>query len=67
ARAAYDGLTEEQKALVTNLDTLTAAEAALAELSPKTGDDTPLAAVTMALLVSLAGAAALVAGRKKLL
>ncbi|MCD7859937.1 MAG: PQQ-binding-like beta-propeller repeat protein, partial [Firmicutes bacterium] len=32
ARAAYDGLTEEQKALVTNLDTLTAAEEAYAKL-----------------------------------
>ncbi len=32
ARTAYDALTDAQKALVTNLDTLTAAEARLAEL-----------------------------------
>ena len=32
ARAAYDGLTADQQALVTNIDTLTAAETAYAEL-----------------------------------
>jgi hypothetical protein len=32
ARAAYEALTDDQKALVTNLETLTAAEAALEEL-----------------------------------
>ena len=34
ARAAYDALTADQKALVTNYDVLTAAEAALAALNP---------------------------------
>ena len=36
ARAAYDALTDTQKAMVTNLDTLTAAEAALEELKNPT-------------------------------
>ena len=38
ARAAYDALTEEQKPLVSNLDTLTAAEAKLAELQAAAAD-----------------------------
>ena len=42
ARAAYDALTEEQKALVTNLDTLTAAEAALEELKTPQVAETPV-------------------------
>ncbi|WP_148568685.1 DUF4430 domain-containing protein, partial [Acetobacterium bakii] len=36
ARTAYDGLTETQKSLVTNLGTLTAAEAKIAELEKAT-------------------------------
>jgi hypothetical protein len=38
ARAAYDALTDEQKALLTKLDVLTAAEAKLAELKSAAGN-----------------------------
>ncbi|MBE6340965.1 MAG: hypothetical protein E7069_09580 [Bacteroidales bacterium] len=42
ARAAYDALTAEQKALVSNYTDLTDAEAALAALNPGTAPSTPL-------------------------
>ena len=73
ARAAYDALTAEQKALVTNYDALTAAEKALADLNelvdpdiPQTGDDTDIMLYTTIMLVSLmAIAALLLTARKK--
>ncbi|MDR1093357.1 MAG: hypothetical protein LBL66_04335, partial [Clostridiales bacterium] len=40
ARTAYDGLTEMRKALVANYETLTAAEAKIAELQAANGNDT---------------------------
>ena len=45
ARSAYDALTEEQKGLVENLDTLTAAEAKLAELEKTAADKAAAKAV----------------------
>lgn len=39
ARAAYDALTDAQKALVENYETLTAAEARYAELEAAAGDN----------------------------
>jgi hypothetical protein len=57
ARSAYDALTDAQKALVSNLDKLTAAEAAYKDLvkdpdSPDTGDHMPLAALFCVLAAS---------------
>jgi DNA repair ATPase RecN len=58
ARAAYDALTAEQKTLVTNYETLTAAEQALAELSkpsnPPTGDYTVLLPFAILAIMSAA-------------
>ena len=45
ARAAYDALTDEEKALVTKADTLTAAEAKLAELEKAAADKAAAKAV----------------------
>ena len=65
ARAAYDGLTDAQKALVTNYSVLTAAEGAFAQLtkdapadshSPKTGDTAMVAVAAGALGVGLLAA-----------
>jgi hypothetical protein len=72
ARAAYDALTAEQKALVTNYETLIAAEKALADLTqpatpdnPKTGDSTNIMLYTTMMLVSAMGIAALLLTSKK--
>ena len=65
ARAAYDGLTDAQKALVTNYSVLTAAEGTFAQLtkdapadshSPKTGDTAMVAVAAGALGVGLLAA-----------
>ena len=65
ARAAYDGLIDAQKALVTNYSVLTAAEGAFAQLtkdapadshSPKTGDTAMVAVAAGALGVGLLAA-----------
>ncbi|MGN0962605.1 MAG: S-layer homology domain-containing protein [Clostridia bacterium] len=45
ARAAYDALSDEEKALVTKADTLTAAEAGLAELEKEAADKAAAKAV----------------------
>ncbi len=68
ARTAYDALTEAQKKLVANYETLTAAEAALKALekeeqkpavpggnSPQTGDATPIALFVGTMTLSLLG------------
>ena len=66
AREAYEALTAEQKALVTNLNVLTAAEASLAALeNPKTGETVPMALVAGILALSAAAAVALLAENKK--
>ena len=73
ARAAYDALTAEQKALVTNYETLAAAEKTLADLgkpvepsNPDTGDDTHIMLYTTVMLVSFVCLAAwLLTFRKK--
>lgn len=53
ARSAYDALTDTQKTLVTNLDTLTAAEDAISELAVVLGDLTGDGLVTVADVVEL--------------
>ena len=70
ARAAYDALTGEQKALVTNLNVLTAAETAFAELNkpvvpniPQTGDH--ILIVPFALIASAICITVLMLGKKK--
>jgi len=58
ARKAYDTLTAEQKALVANYATLTAAEKAYASLeseNPPTGDNTEFMFCTAIMLVSFVG------------
>jgi DNA repair ATPase RecN len=72
ARAAYDALTAEQKALVTNYETLTAAEKALANLNkpadpdnPQTGDNTPIVLFTIMMVTSAACLAVLTLSKKK--
>ena len=68
ARAAYDTLTAEQKALVTNLETLTAAEKTFTDLNdpnPKTGDQTPVAFLGLLLVSSSVCLAALMLHRRK--
>lgn len=68
ARAAYDALTAEQKALVTNYSALTSAEKALSSLifgNPATGDNTNIVLYTTIMLVSLLGMAALLLTYKK--
>jgi hypothetical protein len=72
ARAAYNALTAEQKALVTNYETLTAAEKVLADLNkpvdpnnPLTGDNTPIVLFTILMVTSAACLAALTLSKKK--
>lgn len=80
ARAAYDALTETQKALVSNYKTLTDAESALAALkaedsakpsnptnpsNPKTGDDRNIMLYTVVMFISLMGVTALLLTHKK--
>ena len=72
ARAAYDALTAEQKALVGAqiLKKLTDAEAALEALlatdeAPKTGDDAMVVPVALLVGLSFTGMAVLVADKKK--
>jgi hypothetical protein len=72
ARAAYDALTAEQKTLVTNYETLTAAEKALANLNkpadpdnPQTGDNTPIVLFTIMMVASAACLAVLTLSKKK--
>jgi len=66
ARAAYDKLTAEQKAQVSNYKALTDAEAALKALEeagdviPPTGDTAPIAVMMSALVISLLAVAVLV-------
>ena len=67
-RAAYDALTDEQKALVTNYSVLTAAEKTLSSLisgNPATGDNTNIMLYTTIMLVSFMGIAALLLTYKK--
>ena len=71
ARAAYDALTVQQKVLVTNYETLTAAEQTLADLSkpadpgnPPTGDSTPFV-FTILMFTSAACLAVLILNKKK--
>lgn len=64
ARADYEALTADQKALVSNLKVLEAAEDAYAELikdssNPGTGDEMSIAVITCMLLVSLLSLSAL--------
>ncbi len=77
ARTAYNALSDVQKALVANLETLTAAEAAYAELTadtensgntepPKTGDSTPIVLLVTVMVVSLAGIAVILFRKKYL-
>ena len=54
ARKAYDALTEERKALVTNLNVLTAAEASLGALEVPTTGEADLLAVFCLLALSMA-------------
>ena len=72
ARAAYDALTDAQKALVTNYETLTAAEKALANLNkpadpdnPPTGDNTPIVLFTIMMVASAACLAVLTLRKTK--
>ncbi len=67
ARDAYDALTDEQKALVTNLDVLIAAEIAYAALSGNsaTGDDTNIHLLALLLCASLAGIAMILCNHDK--
>ena len=68
ARAAYDGLTAEQKTLVANYNVLTAAEKALSSLisgNPQTGDNTNIMLYATMMLVSFIGVAVLLLTYKK--
>ena len=68
ARAAYDALTDEQKALVVNYNVLTAAEKTLSSLvseNPSTGDSTHIMLFTTMMLVSLMSIAAWLPRKKK--
>ena len=67
ARTAYDALTDEQKALVTNYETLTAAEKALADLTdnPPTGNNMPIVLFTMMMVAAAACLAVLTLSKKK--
>ncbi len=53
ARAAYDELTDDQKKLVSNLDTLTAAEAALKEALEEVADDQSAAEIVIKMIQDL--------------
>ena len=68
ARAAYNALTAEQKALVTNYNVLTAAEKTLSSLvsgNPSTGDNTDIVLYTTIMLISFMSIAALLLTSKK--
>ena len=72
ARAAYEALTDEQRIMVANYETLVSAEQALAELnkpvvpsSPQTGDNTSLTLLMSLLVTSAACLAVLLRNRKK--
>ena len=72
ARAAYDALTDVQKALVTNYETLTAAEKAIADLNkpadpntPPTGDNAPVVLFAMLMITSVACLTVLTLCKKK--
>jgi hypothetical protein len=72
ARTAYNALTADQKALVANYETLTAAEKALANLNkpadpdnPQTGDNTPIVLFTIMMVASAACLAVLTLSKKK--
>jgi hypothetical protein len=70
ARAAYNALTDAQKALVTNYSVLTDAEVAYEKLqadpsNPNTGDNTPVMLLAAVLLISTMTVAVLVPTRKK--
>ena len=68
ARAAYDALTAEQKALVANYNVLTTTEKTLSSLisgNPQTGDSTNIMLYSTIMLVSLMGIAALLLTSKK--
>ena len=71
ARAAYDALSDYQKTLVTNYETLTAAEKALADLNepadpPKMGDTSAIFSCALMMITSVACLAVLVLNKKKL-
>lgn len=53
ARAAYDELTDDQKKLVSNLDTLTAAEAALRKALEEVADDQSAAEIVIKMIQDL--------------
>lgn len=53
ARAAYDELTDDQKKLVSNLDTLTAAEAALEKALEEVADDQSAAEIVIKMIQDL--------------
>lgn len=53
ARAAYNGLTDDQKKLVSNLDTLTAAEAALEKALEEVADDQSAAEIVIKMIQNL--------------
>lgn len=53
ARAAYDELTDDQKKLVSNLDTLTAAEAALEKALEEVADDQSAAEIVIKMIQNL--------------
>ncbi len=53
ARAAYDELTDDQKKLISNLDTLTAAEAALRKALEEVADDQSAAEIVIKMIQDL--------------
>lgn len=68
ARAAYDTLTAEQKALVANYSVLTTAEKAVSSLNSGnslTGDNSPVMLCVIVMFASAAGLAVLVLSNKK--
>jgi hypothetical protein len=71
ARAAYNALSDEQKTLVTNYETLTTAEKTLADLNkpadpPKAGDTSAIFSCAFMMVTSVACLAVLVLSKKKL-
>ena len=72
ARSAYDALTDAQKALVTNYETLTGAEKAIADLNkpadpntPPTGDNAPVVLFAMLMITSVACLTVLTLSKRK--
>ena len=72
ARSAYDALTDAQKALVTNYETLTGAEKAIADLNkladpntPPTGDNAHVVLFAMLMITSVACLTVLTLCKKK--